>query len=359
MLNGSVTPCVKVAFPMRLDRSVLVPLLGSLMLACGSQPPDEPQADPTLVFELAWSTYDTEYPSFSIRGVDWDASRETYRPRVTPQSTDQELFEVLSEMLLELRDGHVAVDSPVGYATYSGWFDQVPANFDETFISRYVGDPVDGVPFTNGVIAGSATDTSTATIGYVHFESFVGPDYGPALDLFLSTFEPLDGLIIDLRNNFGGSDFEVHAVLGRLIEVARDYRRVRFRDGPGRDDFGDWFVVGIEPIGSARYLGPIVVLTNRRVYSSAESMLIALRTRPHVTIVGDTTGGGSSSPRWAPLPRGFWIRVPQWQEEDLDGNNYESIGIQPDEWIGFTSADIASGRDPILERAIDLLMPNR
>jgi len=58
-----------------------------------------------------------------------------------------------------------------------------------------------------------------------------------------------------------------------------------------------------------RYTDPIALLTNRRTFSAAESFVLAMRTLPQVTIVGDTTGGGSGNPLHRELPNGWGLSV--------------------------------------------------
>ncbi len=324
-------------------------LAAGLAIGCTTEPTSEPSVTALAIFDEVWSTFDAEYPSFMVRNVDWNAARDTHRAPLTPASTDGELFAALSDMLLVLRDGHVALQGPadLGFVAYSDWFEAFPENFEGSSIPGYLSDSVAEVPFVNGKV--------TEDVAYIHFDSFAGSGFGEAFDRFLSAVAPIEGLIIDLRGNFGGSDLEAHDVAGRLTSDAFEYRMVRYRNGPDWDDFGPWLRSGIAPAGETPFLGPIAVLTNRRVFSTGESFILALRARGDVTLVGDTPRRGSANPRWVSLPRGFFVRVPQWQEADLDGVNYEGAGIAPDEAVALTAEDISAGRDPILERAVDLL----
>ncbi|MDP6036184.1 MAG: protease, partial [Verrucomicrobiota bacterium] len=54
-----------------------------------------------------WKTFHERYAFFKLRGVDWQKQYKTYRPKVTKNTTDEELFKVLCEMLKPLKDGHV------------------------------------------------------------------------------------------------------------------------------------------------------------------------------------------------------------------------------------------------------------
>ena len=63
--------------------------------------------DPEKNFELLWETFNKRYPFFQLRNVDWKKQRDTYRPRVTSKTSDDELFEIFCQMLDPLNDGHV------------------------------------------------------------------------------------------------------------------------------------------------------------------------------------------------------------------------------------------------------------
>ena len=64
-------------------------------------------SDPEKNFEALWKTFHNRYPFFELRNVDWNKQYEIYRPLVTSETSDEELFDVLRRMLDPLDDGHV------------------------------------------------------------------------------------------------------------------------------------------------------------------------------------------------------------------------------------------------------------
>ncbi len=70
--------------------------------------------DPVLNFEKLWETFHNRYPFFDLRNVDWKKQYDTYRPRVTSLTTDDELFDIFCEMLDPLDDGHVELKGRTG-----------------------------------------------------------------------------------------------------------------------------------------------------------------------------------------------------------------------------------------------------
>ena len=53
-------------------------------------------------FEALWKTFHERYAFFKLRGVDWQAQYKTYRPKITKDTSDDELFKVMCEMLKPL-----------------------------------------------------------------------------------------------------------------------------------------------------------------------------------------------------------------------------------------------------------------
>jgi len=189
-------------------------------------------------------------------------------------------------------------------------------------------------------------------IGYVRVQSLGGSGHGEDIDLILGQLAGISSLIIDLRSNGGGNDQNGEAIAARFTDTARLYRHVRFRDGPNHDDFGPFLDSFISPGGTESFSGPVAVLTNRRTFSSAESLLLAFKTLPNIVAFGDFTGGGSANPAQRSLSNGWTYTVSQWIEFRTDGSTFEGFGIEPDVRVDIDSIDAAALRDTIMDVAI-------
>ncbi|WP_435578457.1 hypothetical protein [Gilvibacter sp.] len=51
-------------------------------------------ADPVLNFEVVAETFRDHYAYFKERNINWDSTYALYRSKVTPQTTDAELYNV-------------------------------------------------------------------------------------------------------------------------------------------------------------------------------------------------------------------------------------------------------------------------
>ena len=67
---------------------------------------------PEATFEAFWATYNEGYALFGVKHVDWGAVYDVYRPRVTAETTDDELWAVLAEVGGLLNDVHVTLRDP-------------------------------------------------------------------------------------------------------------------------------------------------------------------------------------------------------------------------------------------------------
>jgi tetratricopeptide (TPR) repeat protein len=74
------------------------PLLALFMTVLSCSPVNtRGQNDPENLFEHLWQTYDRNYGIFTAKKVDWKPLYEIYRPQVTADTTDDELFDIMSK----------------------------------------------------------------------------------------------------------------------------------------------------------------------------------------------------------------------------------------------------------------------
>ncbi|HEY0098533.1 MAG TPA: S41 family peptidase [Pyrinomonadaceae bacterium] len=64
------------------------------------------------IFEIVWRTVNETYYDPAFHGVDWQAVRERYRPRMEAAPNDQEFYAQFEVMLAELRDAHTSFNAP-------------------------------------------------------------------------------------------------------------------------------------------------------------------------------------------------------------------------------------------------------
>ena len=80
-----------------------------------------------------------------------------------------------------------------------------------------------------------------------------------------------------------------------------------FANAPGRSDFTLLSELQTGPAGERQYTRPIVLLVGNNTASAAEDFVLALRQRPHVTVVGSPTAGALGRPQARPTAQ--WMDV--------------------------------------------------
>ena len=122
--------------------SLTATLLISCLLAllpCSCIGEEEFDNTPTGNFEALWKIIDEQYCFLEYKGIDWDAIHRKYAPLITDDMTSAGLFEVLGNMLAELKDGHVNLYSTSNMARYWDWYLDYPRNFSESLVEQYLG----------------------------------------------------------------------------------------------------------------------------------------------------------------------------------------------------------------------------
>ena len=302
-------------------------------------------------FESLWKIIDEQYCFLDYKnqeyGLDWNEVHSRYAQRITPSMTSAELFEVLSDMVNELRDGQVNLSSALATSQYRAWFDSYPRNFSDSIQSIYLKkDYVNSSGLTYQILENN--------IGYIYCSSFSNGIGDGNLDQTLYELRLCDGLIVDVRNNGGGNLTTAQKLAARFTNEKTLVGYMCHKTGPGHNDFSTPKEVYIEPSDGIRWQKKVAVLTNRRSYSATNDFVNSMKQFPNVTIIGDKTGGGSGLPFSSEIPNGWSIRFSASPMFDPQMNQLE-FGIDPDVKVDMTTEDIQRGKDTIIETACNLL----
>lgn len=321
-------------------------LVAVALTACHDQP--QWRNDPYGNFDALWTIIDEHYSFFDYKQVDWDEVRTRYRAKLTPGMTSQELFELCGDMLKELRDGHTNLIASHDVSRYWIW-EQYPVNYDERLIDEHY------LNFNYRQASGIKYAILPNNYGYMRYASFSSAIGDGNLDLVLSYLSTADGLIIDVRSNGGGFLTNVETLVGRFIDSRTHVGSIQHKTGPGHDEFSEPYDYYFEPTKNhIHYQRPVVILANRGSFSATNNFVSIMRHLPQVTIVGDTTGGGSGLPFTSELPNGWSVRFSSCPITDVDGTITE-FGVAPDIRVDLSDADVAQGRDTMLETAFQVL----
>ena len=332
-------------------KKYLVYLVTLLPLFVSCVDTDERSDTPTGNFEALWQIIDEHYCFFDYKqheyGLDWNAVYNKYKVRVGDHMTSDQLFEVLTDMLAELRDGHVNLGSSADYGRYWAWHEAYPQNFSDTLERRYLGTDYK-------IAAGMKYRVLDDNIGYIRYDSFLQGIGEGNLDDCLTYLALCRGLIIDIRNNGGGDLTTAEKLAGRFVQEKTLVSYMQHKTGKGHNDFSSLEARYLEPSSNIRWHKPVCVLTNRSVFSAANDFAVMMHTLPNVKLVGDHTGGGSGMPMSNSLPNGWSVRYSACPMYDSKKQQTE-FGIDPDVKVALTDEATAQGIDLIIEAARKVL----
>jgi hypothetical protein len=100
---------------------------------------------------------------------------------------------------------------------------------------------------------------------------------------------------------------------------------------------------------------PVAVLMGSSTYSAAEDFLAFMRAIPNCVFVGGPSAGSTGQPLAFEIPGGAWVGITSKRDTMPDGTEFVGIGVMPDIEARQTVADFREGRDPVLERALEVM----
>ncbi len=306
-------------------------------------PPENTNAEN---FDILWQVMNERYSFFDYKKIDWDSVKNVYRPIALQAQNETMLYDVMAAMLNTLRDGHVNLRTPFDISRYLPYL-EAPSNYSFDILERnYLGDYR---------ITGYLLNQEINGVGYIHYRSFTSTILESELDLVVERFKSLPGVIIDIRNNEGGNPENGLKIAARLIEERTKIYSYQTKNGPGPNDYSPQKEVFLNPnTESPHFEGRVVVLTNRKVYSAGSYFSAYIKAIDGAILMGDDTGGGSGVPAGYELPNGWYFNYSSTIGSTVNGLNFEA-GVPVDIRVQMTPDDVAEGKDPILERAIEYI----
>jgi carboxyl-terminal processing protease len=156
------------------------------------------------------------------------------------------------------------------------------------------------------------------------------------------------GVIIDLRYNPGG-------YLTTAVDVVSEF----IKDGVVLyEQHGDGSRDTFQANGDGRLTDlPIVVLINEGSASASEILAGALQDYGRATLVGAQSFGKGSVQQWVPLSNNEGaarVTIAKWltpRERAID-----HLGLTPEVYVQMTHEDVAAGRDPQLDAAMETML---
>lgn len=327
-------------------------------------------------FHALWNEFDIEYGAFNAKKINWDSLKIVYGSSLTDESSENDLYHALCGLISELNDGHVYLESPQ-FGLYYSWNRRDNSYYIDvesktlmqdkrlTAIKKhlqpgFVSDPISGEIHFYGVI-----NFQGNKIGYINIPTFEDGEYNRVfIQNAIDTFNHLDGVVIDLRFNYGGTTENSSHCLNSFACEHKLYMKSRFRNGPSHSDFTDVYETWVNPHKNCLKNKSIVIIMNRWTTSAAEIFIIGMKSQSSVFTVGDTSHGAFSFVRERILPNGWKYTTCSGVVYNPDGSllvdskgyYLEGIGIAPDYHVPDYYYKFLSGNDMTLDTALSKLV---
>lgn len=333
---------------MRLRAALLVALV--LVATAVAAQPARQVASPVTVFDQVSRTVEEKFYDPALRGVDWAALKARYRPLVAAASTEAERAVLINRMLDALGASHTGYFVPSDRAYYdllaifaANFRDELRRMFPRGEVS-YTGiglftREVGGKVFVTGVLEGLPGEKAGLHVGdeivavdgrpFSPVEAFAGrAGVSMPLDVRRTANGPVERLAVVPERIAAGRAF-VSAMERSARVIARGGRRIGY--------VHVWSYAGAH----------VQQALERELYSGV------LKKYRIGEVIGTRTAGAVLAARAFLMADGTLLEIPV-ADVTVDGERLEGVGVTPTIEVPF-ALEYAEGRDPQLERALEIL----
>lgn len=102
------------------------------------------------------------------------------------------------------------------------------------------------------------------------------------------------------------------------------------------------------------FQGRVILLVDGGCISACEDFVEPSKDSGRATLIGETTQGSAGAPFFYDFHNGMSLKIAVKRDYFPDGSEFEGVGIKPDVEVHTTIEDLKNGRDPVLEKALEL-----
>ncbi len=295
------------------------------------------------------------YAYFDLYGVDWDKRSKQVLPLLKNELSDTDAYEIMTSLLSGINDAHTSFIAEVNgeikrYSTgrsktlrpaldqafsaqneiQSGstfrraWFEAHKNNIEQTILKgqyqyaandRIIWGVIGEVGYINLLRMINFTESATIQDDLSVFKA--------EMNKIMKVLKNTQSLIVDVTTNSGGHD-EIGLAMAGFFTQSKTPVYSKFAHGSGLSPQS----VVVEPNG-VFYDKPVYLLSSDHTVSAAETFVLAMRSLPQVTHVGDYTRGAFSDILEKTLPNGWEVGFSNETYLDTSGVSWEGQGITP------------------------------
>jgi len=193
----------------------------------------------------------------------------------------------------------------------------------------------------------SLKNGNTAYIQIFQFDDFLARNFKNQVYQILKTPE-VEKIVLDLRNNPGGYLETAQEIAGYFLENGQT---VLIEDFGGNKEQQIYKAEGDSEL--LKY--PVVVLINEGSASASEILAGALRDNRNVQLIGEKSFGKGSVQELAELRGGSFLKITIAKWLTPKGNLIADVGLEPDIKVEITDQEAEEGKDPQLDKALEII----
>jgi len=331
--------------------------------------------DPIYNFEVFAETVSKHYAFMQLNEIDWSKLYAQQKAKLSPNSTEAELYLVIEETLEILKDNHAYLEADEGVYEILEKMEERTPEEEETTLPEYGDFQVAAMVAKHHLQEELTRDSwliqwgkMKDDIGYIQVKAmwlYADLDIPKSLieevgyvDAYVETFHQMyegdyieqevegvrsimdtvmqdlaqmQALVIDVRFNGGGQDAVSYEILSRFIPTQTQIATQKLYY---ENQFTPTSPLYIEGRKDA-YTRPVYVLTSPQTGSAAESFSIATLSIPHIQRIGSATSGAMSTALEKTLPNGWSFAISNEIYMDNQGKCYENQGIPVDHELSY------------------------
>jgi carboxyl-terminal processing protease len=160
--------------------------------------------------------------------------------------------------------------------------------------------------------------------------------------------DPSRKIILDLRDNPGGYLEVSQEIAGWFLEKGQIVVTEDFGRGIEKKDYKSY--------GNSQLLNyPMVILINKGSASASEILAAALKENRNIKLIGEKSFGKGCVQEVQEMGDGSSLKITVANWLTPKGNLIQDIGIEPDFKVEISEDDYNNGKDPQLDKAIEVL----
>ena len=208
---------------------------------------------PQTNLDALWELIDQRYCFLTYKekelDINWQQIHAKYSSKLNDKMSRVQLFEVLCQMLSELKDGHVNISTSLDLGRNWSWKEDYPENLNTELRNKYLGTDYH-------IGSGLKYTILPDNIAYVVYESFSsGVGEGNLSDM-IAFLRLCNGMILDIRGNSGGELSNAEKLSERFTNEKVLVGYTSYKTGKGHDDFSEPRAEYIEPSKEIRWQNP-------------------------------------------------------------------------------------------------------